>query len=190
MPDRPLSFADACFRKIGLGDSGRRNPMRKRQGTLSITHIFAPRVFEQEPALKSCHPERSPRSEGPRNTPQNVPLSIALSKQTSSFFKGEWMLAPSFHAFIGVAPVRLREVLRFEDCAQDDKPGAPFRLPSPAAKFVKSPTKTASRHDVVALSTSLRAMAYPCAGFPCTEGRLETARSRLFRHPMRGRFRP
>ena len=46
---------------------------------------------------------------------------MAFSKQTASFFRGEWMLAPSFHAFIGVAPVRLREVLRFEDFAQDDK---------------------------------------------------------------------
>ena len=46
------------------------------------------------------------------------------------------MLAPSFHAFSGVVLVRPREVLRFEDFAQDDKKGAPLRIPSPVAEFV------------------------------------------------------
>ena len=47
--------------------------------------------------------------------------SRALSKQTTSFLRGKCTLAPSFRAFSGVVLVRLREVLRFEDCAQDDK---------------------------------------------------------------------
>ena len=73
--------------------------------------------------------------------------SRALSKQTTSLFHGvKRMLAPSARAFIGVAPVRLREVLRFEDCAQDDKTGAPFRIQTPVAELVGN-GKAASPHS-------------------------------------------
>ena len=46
----------------------------------------------------------------------------ALWKQTTSLFpRVKCTQVPSAHAFIGVGLVRPREVLRFEDCAQDDK---------------------------------------------------------------------
>ena len=86
---------------------------------------------------KACHPERGPRSEGPRNTPRNVQLSQgALEADDLPFQGGKCTLPPSVYAFIGVALVRSREVLRFEDSAQDDKKGAPFRVRSLVVEFV------------------------------------------------------
>ena len=86
---------------------------------------------------KACHSERSLRSEEPRNTPQTVHLFQSSIEADDVLFRGgKCTLAPSFHAFTRVALVRPREILRFEDCAQDDKKGALFRLPRPAVEFV------------------------------------------------------
>ena len=76
----------STFPEKPSANSGNPSGLRKRRRSLSITHIFSTRAFKKERRSKVCHPERSPRSEGPRNTPQNVPLSMALSKQTTFLF--------------------------------------------------------------------------------------------------------
>ena len=112
---------------------------------------------------KACHPERSLRSEGPHNTAQNVPLSMALSKQTTFLFWAvQWTPAPSFAASVWVVLVRLREILRFEDCAQDDKIGAPFWLPSPVTKLVGN-GKRGLQHSKTLARLRLRLRLRRCA---------------------------
>ena len=119
---------------FGWGARSRASVLERGSPLFPLPTSLRPACSSRERRSKACHPERSLRSEGPHNIPQNVLLSQGtLEADDLPSLEGKCTLAPSVHAFIGVGLVRPREVLRSEDFAQDDKTGAPLRPPSPVA---------------------------------------------------------